>query len=305
VADLIFSDYTGHVYDLQTASGTMLAYGGDYLPQYVISNCRCSVIQLSEDEIDELGLQESPSPKVQTFKWRNPRTGKVEVIPQGIDPGFAYNPGQARLDKLKKLAEEKAAAMSADAAKAALKGIEEAVRASAAVTRQTIQAVRGAAKLSSATKAAERAAVVQIEKALAEKTPYLAKAIEQVKATKASKDMTATELLSVAKEKAVKAEQSALLARYKAQIIDGQEPSAKQRAAFDALPEEAQAAITEQINTRLAAAAAERAAEAEILRLVADTEGPAARALATMDLTGKTKAQVLAALKAAVARGSG
>lgn len=264
-------------------------------------NCRCSVIQLSQDELDELGLQQSASPRVKTYTWKNPRTGKVEVIPEGIDPGFAYNPGQARLDHLRKLAQEKAAAMSADAAKAALAGIEASVREAEVVTRQAIEAVRGAAKLSAATKAAERAALAQIEKALAEKTPYLAKAIEQVKGTKAGKDMTATELLAAAKEKAIKAEQSALLANYKQNVLKGNKPNAKQQAAFDALPEEAQQAITDQLNAKLAEIAAEKAAEAELLQLVANPNSLAAKALAKMDLAGKPKVQVLDEIKATVA----
>jgi SPP1 gp7 family putative phage head morphogenesis protein len=61
-------------------------------------NCRCGVIQLSGAQVQELGLdvaeEAPPSP---TRDYRNPRTGRTEKVPEGIDPGWAYNPGASRL----------------------------------------------------------------------------------------------------------------------------------------------------------------------------------------------------------------
>lgn len=34
-----------------------------------------------------------------TYEWKNPNTGEIETIPNGIDPGFDYNPGQAAWGK--------------------------------------------------------------------------------------------------------------------------------------------------------------------------------------------------------------
>lgn len=124
VAELLFRDYAGHVYDLQTASGTMLAYGGDYMPQYVISNCRCGVIQLSAAELDDLGLTVSRPPVNGTYSWTNPRTGKTVTLPEGIDPGFDFNPGAERLAELERLAGEKAKAQPPEAAKAIAASID-------------------------------------------------------------------------------------------------------------------------------------------------------------------------------------
>jgi len=62
--------------------------------------CKCYVVSLraatevtSDDELQARGDND-------LVPWRNKRTGQVEQIPKGIDPGFAYNVGQARMDGL-------------------------------------------------------------------------------------------------------------------------------------------------------------------------------------------------------------
>jgi hypothetical protein len=40
------------------------------------------------------------APAITYRDWTNPRTGEVVKVPEGIDPGFAYNPGQAFLAAL-------------------------------------------------------------------------------------------------------------------------------------------------------------------------------------------------------------
>jgi SPP1 gp7 family putative phage head morphogenesis protein len=57
-------------------------------------NCRCGVIQVSEDELRELGIRPTAPPDDGAYKWTNPRTGQVIKVPDGIDPGFDRNPGQ-------------------------------------------------------------------------------------------------------------------------------------------------------------------------------------------------------------------
>lgn len=62
--------------------------------------CKCYVVSLrtaekitSDDELAAKGgLRVRP--------WRNGRSGAVEMVPEGIDPGFAYNVGQARMSGL-------------------------------------------------------------------------------------------------------------------------------------------------------------------------------------------------------------
>ena len=60
--------------------------------------CRCSVIQLSAHDLEALGYQVSPDPVDDLVMYTNDRTGETQMIPRGIDPGFAYNPGVAALD---------------------------------------------------------------------------------------------------------------------------------------------------------------------------------------------------------------
>lgn len=60
-------------------------------------NCRCTVVSHSKRELDRDGLKVSKSPKVKTREWVNPRTGEVIDVPEGIDPGWAYNPGKEYL----------------------------------------------------------------------------------------------------------------------------------------------------------------------------------------------------------------
>jgi SPP1 gp7 family putative phage head morphogenesis protein len=66
--------------------------------------CRCHVIQLDQTGVDRLQAAGKPlkfeAPPEQLVNYVNPRTGEVAAIPRGIDPGFAYNPGQARDEAL-------------------------------------------------------------------------------------------------------------------------------------------------------------------------------------------------------------
>ena len=58
-------------------------------------NCRCRVIQLSETQMRRNGWKPSGRPTVEMRDWKNKRTGETVAVPKGIDPGFAYNPGDA------------------------------------------------------------------------------------------------------------------------------------------------------------------------------------------------------------------
>lgn len=64
-------------------------------------NCRCGVIQLSLAQVHEMG-KDGPdqAPPVTLREYTNPRTGEVSQVPDGIDPGFAYNPGASRQQHL-------------------------------------------------------------------------------------------------------------------------------------------------------------------------------------------------------------
>lgn len=61
--------------------------------------CRCAVMQLSPDDMDMFGYSVTDAPQVNMVAWENARTGEVMLVPEGIDPGFAYNVGQAALEE--------------------------------------------------------------------------------------------------------------------------------------------------------------------------------------------------------------
>jgi hypothetical protein len=57
--------------------------------------CKCWVQQLTKEQVDSTGgPDEAPADELQ--EWTNPRTGESEQIPNGITPGFNFNPGRAR-----------------------------------------------------------------------------------------------------------------------------------------------------------------------------------------------------------------
>lgn len=71
-------------------------------------NCRCSVIQLSADQAASMGLATArAAPVSPTTQYTNPRTGEVTQVPQGIDPGWDYNPGQSRQAELQRQLDQK------------------------------------------------------------------------------------------------------------------------------------------------------------------------------------------------------
>lgn len=69
-------------------------------------NCRCIVRQLSDRQLERMGLKETTdtelalmsATKVKPFK--NPRTGQIVQAPAAVHPAFAYNVGQSRLRPL-------------------------------------------------------------------------------------------------------------------------------------------------------------------------------------------------------------
>lgn len=72
--------------------------------------CRCSVIQMSRGQAKRLLRKDGPdrAPVTKMREWTNPRTGEVEQVPVGIDPGWNYHPGRARVPQLQQQFKEKA-----------------------------------------------------------------------------------------------------------------------------------------------------------------------------------------------------
>lgn len=97
-------DFRGHVYDFQTRSGVIVANG------VIVSNCRCSVIQLSARDVERMGKKPAAQPpkfSTDTREYVNPRTGEVIDVPRGVDPGWAYNPGKNRITQMRAQEREK------------------------------------------------------------------------------------------------------------------------------------------------------------------------------------------------------
>lgn len=55
--------------------------------------CKCHVIQLSRRAAERRGGV-SVRPAENLEPWNNPETGKIEMIPAGIDPAWNYHPGR-------------------------------------------------------------------------------------------------------------------------------------------------------------------------------------------------------------------
>lgn len=243
-------------------------------------NCRCTVIQLSDDDLADLGLSVTPKPPTGTYSWTNPVTGKTQRIPNGVDPGWNTNVGEARSQALAKAQADKVAGYPEPLQAPAARGLAKAHDAGVEAMQQASQAaIDDVAELSAeqlarqATKQANRAAANAIQSALEANTPYLAKAIQQVTKTKAGAAMAPAQVLEAAKVQAAKTESSAALAHWKQAHAAGKSPSIKAQAAFDALPTEAQVAMKAQADAARAEALAQKAAQVELDAIAAKSAG--------------------------------
>ncbi|MBK9080185.1 MAG: hypothetical protein IPL91_14340 [Hyphomicrobium sp.] len=64
-------------------------------------NCKCSVRQITKAEAEKLGWKKGDVPPVwPTRPFVNKRTGAIEEVPEGIDPGWHTNPAKARFTML-------------------------------------------------------------------------------------------------------------------------------------------------------------------------------------------------------------
>ncbi len=59
--------------------------------------CKCSVLQIDEEAARAYGwTPETKAPPLDEQPWLNARTGETMMVPAGIDPGWANNPGFTR-----------------------------------------------------------------------------------------------------------------------------------------------------------------------------------------------------------------
>lgn len=63
--------------------------------------CKCRVFAVSRDDMKDLGKAgPDQAPDDGVYQWRDKRTGEVHLVPKGIDPGWAYNVGEAAFGEL-------------------------------------------------------------------------------------------------------------------------------------------------------------------------------------------------------------
>lgn len=91
-------------------------------------NCRCGVIQLDPVQLGEMGLSpRTEAPNDGSYNWTNPRTGDVLRVPNGVDPGFDYNPGVELAAHLRQVLAEKAQELPQDLLNAAAIAMQRAL----------------------------------------------------------------------------------------------------------------------------------------------------------------------------------
>lgn len=68
--------------------------------------CKCRAFNLSARDLKRMGKTgPDTAPEIKTRPWTDKKTGQVHEVPEGIDPGWAYNPGMATGETFKALAQ--------------------------------------------------------------------------------------------------------------------------------------------------------------------------------------------------------
>lgn len=86
--------------------------------------CMCGTRQISRREALSLGWHDDmEGPLIIERPWTNKRTGKTEMVPEGIDPGWNSNPGKHRAQNIARLLTDKIEAMPAERQRIAIDDI--------------------------------------------------------------------------------------------------------------------------------------------------------------------------------------
>jgi len=59
-------------------------------------HCKCRVRQMSAPEANRKPAEKRIRPSIDYVDWKNKRTGEIEKVPLGVDPGWGHNPGMLR-----------------------------------------------------------------------------------------------------------------------------------------------------------------------------------------------------------------
>ena len=80
-------------------AGTILPVGHPFWDDHMTPNghgCKCNILQIGRRKAERLGgVTKAPSSR--KVPWENAKTGKTELVPIGVDPGWNYNPGKDRM----------------------------------------------------------------------------------------------------------------------------------------------------------------------------------------------------------------
>lgn len=90
--------------------------------------CSCSVVALSERDVERMGVTVREGPRSETYEWVDPGTGEVHQVPQGVDPGWDYAPGQGVAERTRRTVLRKAQRLPRE--------LSEGVRRQVAATQQ-------------------------------------------------------------------------------------------------------------------------------------------------------------------------
>lgn len=250
-------------------------------------NCRCGVIQLSDDELAARGIKPSKPPQISTHKWQNPRTGKIHNVPNDLDPGWDHNPGMARAEKAKALLMEKLAALPKaikpnkvppgwEPKKGMGQGPQEpanvlALRKAAQRQQQAKAAMFKAEQQAAIAKAQTRAAQKQLDDIATGTAPdpgkFHANALKKWQNDPvfvgAPPETKLAMVLSESKKAKLAHNNASQLSNYKKKVLAGKPPTPGQIAALDRAPEAVKAKFVQEIedilNQQQQAAAAAKA----------------------------------------------
>lgn len=112
-------------------AGAILPVDSPFWDEWMPPNgwgCKCWVRQITKAEAARRGVSEEP--EVPVSRWNNPRTGDVQLVPQGIDPGWQRNPGKLRMQHMDMMLRQKIEDLPEAARKTALRDIATSWRVS-------------------------------------------------------------------------------------------------------------------------------------------------------------------------------
>lgn len=105
-------------------AGTILPVDSSFWDEWMPPNgwgCKCWVRQVTKAEAARRGV--STEPAVDQTVVENRRTGEVQIVPQGIDPGWQRNPGRLRLQGMESFLADKLDELPEAARQVALRDI--------------------------------------------------------------------------------------------------------------------------------------------------------------------------------------